>query len=150
VYPDDYQPEFVGYGYDPYLNVIDPTPHDNLLGLLPYGAEIDLLSGGLASELIGRALGTGYYQGLLDGQFARELGIGDDYYRDPYALYNGNNPVFDPYSASMGEYRRVFSEGYELGYRDALAGREELGDQFDGDNVDLLSLLIGSALSFRG
>ncbi|MFN2411915.1 MAG: hypothetical protein ABR535_02515 [Pyrinomonadaceae bacterium] len=139
----------VSYGYDPNLNVIDPTPFDGMLSVLPYGDTIDLYSGGLAAELIQRALGTGYYQGLLEGQVARKRGWNDRYYNDPYAYYDGEQMMFDPYSSSIGDCRRMYSEGYELGYQDALAGRADDYEQLDGGNVDLVSMLIGSVLDFR-
>ena len=108
---------------------------------------IALYSGTLEGEFIQRALGTGYYQGLLEGQLARDEGWGDEYYYDPY-LYQ--QAMYDPYSSSIGDCRRYFSEGYEMGYRDALAGRDEFELADTGGGVDLVSLLLGSVLDFRG
>jgi hypothetical protein len=96
--------------------------------------------------MIQRALGTGYYQGLLEGQQARRQGWGDQYYYDPY-LYE--QAIYDPYSTSIGNCRRYFSEGYELGYQDALSGRDQVDVAERGD-IDLVSLLLGSVLSLRG
>ena len=134
------------YGYDQYSN--QGIPYDYIAsGSLPYGDMTDLYSGGLAAELIQRALGTGYYQGLLEGQVARRRGWGDEYYNDPY-LYE--QAMYDPYSTSMGACRRYFSEGYEMGYHDALRGRDEFDLADAGGDVDLVSLLLGSVLDFRG
>jgi hypothetical protein len=133
------------YGYDQYTSY--GVPYDYIAyGSLPYGDMVDIYSGGLAAELIQRALGAGYYQGLLEGQLARERGWGDEYYYDPY-LYE--QAVYDPYSTSMGSCRRYLSEGYEMGYQDALAGRDEF-DLDEGGDIDLVSLLLGSVLDFRG
>jgi hypothetical protein len=95
----------------------------------------------------------GYYQGFLEGQAASRRGWGDRYYNDPYAYYSTDasyvDMYYDPYSTSMGDTRRVYSEGYEQGYRDALAGRTDLYRDFDGGNLDLVSLLVGSGLTLR-
>ncbi len=132
------------YGYDEYAN--NGIPYDAFQGVLPYNDVRDIYSGGLAGELIQRALGTGYYQGLLEGQQAQQRGWGDRYYSDPY-LYE--QAIYDPYSTSIGDNRRYFSEGYEMGYNDALRQRDEF-DLAGGGEVDLVSLLLGSVLSLRG
>ena len=154
-----YQPPYYTFGYAPTYAYYEPAayygydqyayqgvPYDYLAyGSLPYSDMTSLYSGGLAAELIQRALGAGYYQGLLEGQMARRNGWGDDYYYDPY-LYE--QAMYDPYSSSMGECRRYMSEGYELGYRDALAGRDDF-DLARGGDIDLVSMLLGSVLSLR-
>jgi hypothetical protein len=132
------------YGYDLYN--YEGIPYDYVdYSSLPYDDINQIYSGGLVSELIQRSLGTGYYQGLLEGQLARERGWGDRYYNDPY-LYE--QTMYDPYSSSLGDCRRYLSEGYELGYEDALRGQDDFDIAGNGD-VDLVSLLVGSALSFR-
>jgi hypothetical protein len=135
------------YGYDQYSYYGLPYDYDyTSYGALPYNDMVDIYSGGVAAELIQRALGTGYYQGLLEGQLARDRGWGDEYYYDPY-LYD--QAIYDPYSSSLGDCRRYFSEGYEMGYADGLRGRDQY-DLVDGGDVDLVSVLVGSALSLRG
>ncbi|MEO6334591.1 MAG: hypothetical protein ABIO91_06360 [Pyrinomonadaceae bacterium] len=134
------------YGYDQYAD--NELPYEAFGGSLPYNDVRDIYAGGIAGELIQRALGTGYYQGLLEGQAARKRGWGDQYYSDPYVY---DQAIYDPYSTSIGDSRRYFSEGYEMGYDDALGGR----DEFDlagggGGGVDLVSLLLGNVLSLRG
>jgi hypothetical protein len=133
------------YGYDQFA--YDEVPYDYIAdGSLPYTDMVEIYSGGLAGELIQRALVTGYYQGLLEGQLARERGWGDDHYYDPY-LYE--QVLYDPYSSSMGNCRRYLSEGYEIGYRDALAGRDDFDLYEGGGDIDLVSMLVGSTLSLR-
>jgi hypothetical protein len=134
------------YGYDQYADATIPAeyiPQESL----PLSDMVDIYSGGFAGEFIQRALGTGYYQGLLEGQRAREEGWGDEYYNDPY-LYE--QALYDPYSSSMGNCRRYMSEGYEMGFQDALAGRDEFDLADTGGDIDLVSLLLGSVLSLRG
>src|SRR6185436_3124466 len=96
----------------------------------PYNDMVTLYSGGLAAELIQRSLSTGYYQGLLEGQMARRRGWDDEYYNDPY-LYE--QTMYDPYSSSMGDCRRYFSEGYEMGYADGLRNQDEFYVANGGD-----------------
>ena len=154
-----YQPTYYTFGYQPAYTYYEPAayygydqyaynsmPYDVFQGALPYDDVRYIYSGGVAGELIQRALGTGYYQGLLEGQLARQRGWGDRYYADPY-LYE--QAIYDPYSSSLGDCRRYFSEGYEMGYDDALRGRDQF-DLADGGDVDLVSLLLGNVLSLRG
>lgn len=150
-------PAYRDYSYMPSYNAYpngyyDPYAYANQND--PYGGLFGLENGDLTSTLIRRALGMGYYQGFLEGQAARQQGWGDEYYSDPYQYYSFNggyvDTYYDPYSSSLGDTRRVYSEGYEQGYRDALAGRTELYEEFDDtSNVDLVSLLVGSGLTLR-
>lgn len=165
-YADDYgyPPTYSYYpyytfGYEPALAYYEPAAyygydHFSYAGLpyeysmyssLPYNDIVDLYSGGVAGELIQRALVTGYYQGLLEGQAAQRYGWDDEYY-DPYVY---EQAMYDPYSSSIGNCRRYFSEGYELGYMDALNERDEF-DLAGGGDIDLVSLLLTSVLDFRG
>jgi hypothetical protein len=159
MYSNYYQPTHYTFGYEPEYSYYEPAayygydqyagygfPQNGYSGPLPYGDLQDIYSGGIAGELIQRALGVGYYQGLLEGQLARRRGWGDRYYYDPY-LYE--QAIYDPYSTSLGDCRRYMSEGYELGYEDALRGRDEF-DLAQGGDIDLVSLLLGNALSLRG
>ncbi len=134
------------YGYDQYAG--NGLPYEySAYSALPYDDMVDLYSGGVGGEMIQRALATGYYQGLLEGQAARSRGWGDNYYQDPY-LYE--QTMYDPYSSSIGNCRRYFSEGYEMGYTDALGGRDEFDLADSGGDIDLVSLLLGSVLDLRG
>ncbi len=117
----------------------------DLLDSLPIAELVDQLTGGggFASELLGNLLTQGYDQGFLAGQSARQNGYGDEYYQDPYVYQGG---VHDSYSASVGENRRCLSQGYEIGYQDALNGQSGYDPQSRG-NADLVSLLLGTVLS---
>src|SRR5205085_8901785 len=92
-------------------------------------------------ELFSNLLAVGYEQGYYAGLNARRAGYRDRYYHDPYE-YSGTNYIT---SFSTGDNRRCLSDGYELGYQDALYNRG--GSLLYPDaNVDLVSLLIGNSL----
>ena len=121
-YDDPYTPAYYGAGYyeDPYYT----SAYDN--------------------DLLRQAVAAGYYQGLMDGQYARERGWDDSYYYDPYA-YDGR--YYDAYSTSIAERRRCMSEGYELGYRDAMMDRDAAYYYDDAPvAVDLVSLALGDMM----
>jgi hypothetical protein len=142
-----YVPSYNSYPYGSY----DPYVSNNYGD--PFGGLFGISGGDLNGTLVRRAIGTAYYQGYLEGQNARRSGWDDEYYNDPYQYYSFDgdyvDTYYDPYSTSLGDNRRIYSEGYEQGYRDALAGRSDLYDDYDTNNVDLVSLLLGSALSMR-
>lgn len=105
---------------------------------------VDQFSGGYVSDLLARTLATGYYEGLRDGMYARQRGIYDDYYTEPYA-YAGDN--YSMCSVSLGERRRLMAEGYELGYRDAMLQQQaDYGYQETPAYFDLVSLALGNVL----
>jgi len=136
-YNDEYQPE---YGYRN-TSFGGSSIAVGLLNSLPIAELIERYTGGgFASELIGNFLAQGYDQGFLAGEAATNSGNGEEYYQDPYVIEEG---VYDPYSVSMGENRQTLSEGYELGYQDALNGQTEYDPHTEG-NVDLVSLLLNN------
>ena len=105
---------------------------------------VDQFSGGYVSNLLARTLATGYYEGLQDGMYARQRGVHDDYYREPYS-YAGDN--YSMCSVSLGERRRLMAEGYELGYRDAMLQQQaDYGYQETPAYFDLVSLALGNVL----
>jgi hypothetical protein len=163
-YPPYNQVNYNNYGYNdrqydyygsPYIN----SRYDPVL--------MSVTGNGYVDDLVKQAVAAGYYQGLQDGIYARENGYDESYYNDPYA-YDGR--YYDAYSTSLAERRRCMSEGYELGYRDAMAERDaEYGyqqayygddsyyeddpyyrDGNGGDGLgiygDLISLALGSVL----
>ena len=132
------------YGYDQYSYYGVPSDYIGY-PTFPYDDMVTLYSGGLGAELIQRAMSTGYYQGLLEGQMARRQGWDEEYYYDPY-LYE--QVMYDPYSSSMGDCRRYFSEGYEMGYADGRRGRDEFY-LAEGGDIDLVSVLVGSTVILR-
>lgn len=137
-----------GYGQD-YVddgNFSDGSGFDlnSLLGQLPIQELVANYAGdGFVSELLGGFLSQGYDEGFLAGQSAREDGQGEQYFNDPYLFDNG---IYDPYSSSLGDNRQLLSEGYALGYQDALNGRQGYDPQSEG-NVDLVSLLLSNVLT---
>ena len=139
--PSGYQPDY-GTGGDLFDGNL---PSGGLLDSLPIAELINQYKGGggFASELIGNFLTQGYDQGFLAGQSARQNGYDDENYADPYTYDGGSQ---DPYSASVGENRRYLSQGYEIGYQDALNGGSGYDPQSDG-NTDLVSLLLSNVLS---
>lgn len=139
-YGDEYQPE---YG-DDVSQFGGNSITGGLLNSLPIAELLERYTGGneFVSELIANFLAQGYDQGYVAGQSARRNRSGERYFQDPYVTEDG---IYDPYSTSMGENRQILSEGYELGYQDALEGRNDYDPQ-DGGNVDLVSLLLGNVL----
>lgn len=152
--PNYYNAQYGGYqgqqGYSDYnyggyddngYNNYDPN---SFINAIPYAGLIDQYSGGFATDMIRQSLGMGYDEGYYAGQYARTNGTADDYYYDPYSYPNGS---YDAGSISLAERRRILSEGYELGYQDALYGRNQndYDPQSEGD-VDLVSLLLSSVL----
>lgn len=141
------------YGRRPYAYESDygqetlyPSEFAGDLGL-PYLADTSV--GGFISSLFGNLVALGYNQGYLDAQNARSGGYSDAYYTDPYDPYvyvedNYEDIGYDPYSC-FAENQRYLSEGYELGYRDAQYGENQLAE-YDTSGIDLVSLLIGSVL----
>ncbi len=169
---DDYQPEayydngpsyssYARYGYEPayynsplYVGYGDDYGSDpgyasygdsgigGLLEQLPIGDIISQFIGDdFVSGLLGSFLAHGYDEGFLAGQWARENKWGDRYFDDPYDYED----EFLPYSYSLAQNRQVLSEGYCLGFEDALRGRDDY-DPFGEGNVDLVSALLGNVL----
>lgn len=148
-YGDDYGYGYNDYGYDNYgysdYGYRNDSLYGGLLNNLPVGDLIQQLGGNsFIGELLSGFLTQGYDQGYLAGQFARDNGYKDDYYYDPYMV---NDTSYDLYSSNLGENRRIFSEGYEAGYRDALNTRQDDYYPYEDRQPDLISLLIGNTLS---
>jgi len=135
----NYQP--YGYVYDPQYND-DPYYSDNYYyDQQPSYYTTSNSGGGFMQQLFSKLLALGYDQGYNEGLNARRAGYGDRYYSDPYAYGDTN---YASYSNSLGENRRCLSDGYELGYNDALYNQRGSDPYQDNRNVDLVSLLIGS------
>ena len=109
-------------------------------GGVGFGAGEDLPGGGLFRQLFTHLLAIGYDQGYQDGVAARDIRERDRVFYDPYAY---DNAAYDPYSVSLGDNRRCLSQGYELGYQDAINEIDGY-DQFQDGGVDLISVLIGT------
>jgi hypothetical protein len=137
-YDYSYSPDYYSgyplnsYSYDPY-GYADDFPLGYFAG--SYGGT-DYLS-----QMYADLLANGYEQGYLDGLYASEnRNVG---YYDPYTY---ENTVYDPYSYTLGENRRCLSEGYQIGYQDALNGNDEYDPYYSDTNTDLVSLLISNVL----
>ena len=105
----------------------------------PYSDFADPYSGNMyARQEYGQLLTYGYDQGYTEGLAARDAGYDDQNYTDPYAY---NDVIYDPYSNSLGENRRCLGKGYELGYMDAVYGRDEY-DPDNYGNVNMVSAFV--------
>lgn len=132
-----YQPS--GYSY--YSQNNDPYYVDNYFDNVAFANYPDAIGGGFVQQVFSNLLAVGYEQGYFQGLNARRSGYGTRNYYDPYD-YAGTNYLS---SYSLGENRSCLSDGYELGYNDALYNRGSQ-DLYQDTNVDLVSLLIGNAL----
>ncbi|QYO62055.1 ParA family protein [Leptolyngbya sp. 7M] len=124
---DQYYPQPVYYYAEP-MGSYDPF-------------YINAYSDPFAKHTFERAAATGYCRGYMDAMNARRFGINDYYH--PYAYSGG---WFDNYSASFTERQRLLSQGYELGYRDAMANRDHYGIAEGGGTLDLVSVLLENVL----
>lgn len=142
-YGDDYGYDDYGYSDDGYGN---DSGYGGLLNNLPIGDLVSGLAGdSFIGELLSGFLTQGYDEGYLAGQYVRDNGYNEeDYYNNPYAV---NEASYDMYSVNLAENRRVFSEGYQAGYSDALAARQDDYYPYEDSQPDLISLLIGNTLS---
>jgi hypothetical protein len=128
---DYVQPVYSYAGYD--VPLVDVIPMYDM-----YGPSY----GGYSSVTYREVLAQGYEQGYQAGWYARENELRNDFIDSGYVLDAG---YIDPYSYTIGENRRCFSEGYSIGYQDALAGRQEYFDRYSG-NTDLVSLLLSNVI----
>ena len=134
-YYSDVQP--YGSSYDPQYG-FDPNYADDTYG---YSSSADS-GGSFWQQLFSKLLTLGYNQGFDAGSNARRAGYGDRNYSNPY-VYDDNDTML--YSNSLGENRRYMSDGYELGFEDALYDQpESLGDS--NGIVDLISMFLGNGL----
>ena len=136
-YPDQYvSPAYysdTSYSYttydDPFINTIPVT---------------DLYAPsycGYSSSLLKEVLAQGYEQGYYYGRYEQRDRDRRQYLNDLYASYD--EPYYDPYSQTISENRRVFAEGYAMGYRDAISGRRE-NYYVSARDTDLVSLLMSN------
>jgi hypothetical protein len=150
--PYDYYYSSYNY-YDPYY-FDDPT--DDFVTVRIFASNY---GSGFISRIVGGLLASGYDQGYRDGLLAREAGYYDySYYEDPYVYHaepyedeyveetvETTYSFYEPYNSySVYENRRCLSEGYELGYRDALYGNGDYDPYEAAANVDLVSVYVGA------
>lgn len=98
--------------------------------------------GGYSSDTLREVLAQGYEQGYQAGWYASQNQLQNDYLGSNYVI---SDDYIDPYSYSIGENRRCFTEGYNIGYQDAMNGRREYISQYSG-NTDLVSLLLSNVI----
>ena len=142
-------PSYAGYypGYAQQAYYSQPTYsysnyQDPLLETIPINELIGPGSGGYSSDLLRQVLAQGYEQGYNAGRYSRHSRLRNRYLRN---LRSMDNNYFDPYSVTIGENRRVFAEGYSLGYQDAIAGRRDYASG-SANNTDLFSLLLSNVI----
>jgi len=141
-YQQYYDPYGVNYD-DPYYGYNDPNSYYDD----GYGTDYCSLASngywhpGSLADTLGKLVATGYDQGYGDGLSASYYNEDANYY-NPYSY---EDTSYDSYSYRLAENRQCLSQGYELGYQDALAGRGQYNPLYSG-NEDLVSMLIGTAL----
>ncbi|MEO7539979.1 MAG: hypothetical protein ABIV21_08115 [Pyrinomonadaceae bacterium] len=143
--PDD-------YGYNSYSTPYYSDYYADNVGLPSLAGSSSI--GGFVGRMFSELLAYGYNQGYQDAQYARTNGYNTRYYTDPYDPYvyveeeaSFRDVGYNPYSC-FGENRRYVSQGYELGYRDALYGGNKYDpDEYQSTNVDLISALISAVIS---
>lgn len=117
-----------------------------LVNLLPVQDLFGPTYGGYSGATLREVLAQGYEQGYQAGWYARENQLRDNYYSSYLdSGYAYDDDYYDPYAYSIGENRRCFSEGYALGYQDALNSRENYLVGY-GRDTDLLSLLLSNVI----
>jgi hypothetical protein len=149
VYNGGYNQYGGGYYSTSYTETVYAQPYYDYSGyqapLVNYLPVQDLFGpsyGGYASDTLREVLAQGYEQGYQAGWYARENQLRNDYLTENYVI---NDDYIDPYSYSIGENRRCFTEGYNIGYQDAMNGRQEYISQHAG-NTDLVSLLLSNVI----
>jgi len=138
-YPDQYvSPAYYtddSYSYseydDPFINSI---PVDDI-----YAPSYC----GYSSSLLKEVLAQGYEQGYYYGQYQQRERDRQQYLDDLYSSYD--EPYYDPYSQTISENRRVFAEGYSMGYKDAISGRQE-NYYVSARDTDLVSLMMSNTV----
>jgi len=145
------------YGYQPYGDyyqssysettyvqpVFDYSGYQEpLVNLIPLNDLIAPSYGGYASDTLREVLAQGYEQGYQAGWYARDNALRTSFLDSSYRV---DDDYYDPYAYSIGENRRCFSEGYTIGYQDALNGREDYINNYGG-NTDLVSLLLSNVI----
>jgi len=138
---NDYYPNSYSRGY--VQPVYDYSGYDvPLVNLMPMQDLFGPSYGGYSSDTLREVLAQGYEQGYQAGWYARDNQLRDNYLSNGYRV---EDDYYDPYSYSIGENRRCFSEGYSIGYQDAFNGRQGYISQNSG-GTDLLSLLLSNVI----
>jgi len=146
-YDGDYDNSYYDqYGYDNtgYNDSIVPGyVYGDSYDQLPIGSLLGRYNGGSLTDLLRQALSIGYDRGYVDGQNARYYNAADEYYYDPYAYPDRQ---FSLESVNYDPYNSYLSQGYNLGYQDAMYGENQY-DPYNGGSADLVSLVLNSVLN---
>ncbi len=136
---NDYTPDYnyVNYAYAPQGYAYQNTQ--------PYYTEYDPNGYAYSDRSLNEVYNRGYREGFEAGQRSVQYNNGDGYYNDPYVLANGS---YYPYSTSLNRDRELLSQGYQLGYQDALNNQDGYyDDSYDNSGGDLVGLLLENVLS---
>lgn len=147
-YAGDYRaaPMYIGNG-----SGFEPSQILEVVGAIAAPLLKDTGTGGVVSRIFSELLATGYDEGYVAGQYAREQGYVDDgAFYDPYDPYvyedvSFENRSYNPYSC-LGENRMYLSEGYELGYQDGVRDAQRQAGFDQNGAVDLVSVLLGNII----
>ncbi len=132
------------YGYDQYGYDQPRSTNSLYSGIAPIlMSVIGGNSGSFLNDLVTQTLASGYNQGMMDGEYAQQQGWDEGSYYDPYAYDDG---VYDGSSVSLAERRQLLSQGYELGYQDAMNERNSGYNRNASQNFDLTTLLLDNVL----
>jgi hypothetical protein len=131
------------YGYSYLPSGYYDTAYNDPYNELPIGCMLTTYSGGSIADVIRQAVSYGYDRGYMDGSSDLYARVGDSYYQNPYDY---PEPLFRDESTSCGRYNEYLSQGYALGYQDALHGRNQY-DPYNNGNTDLVGLVLNNVVN---
>ncbi|HEY2867238.1 MAG TPA: hypothetical protein VGJ02_09110, partial [Pyrinomonadaceae bacterium] len=151
IYGQDIYSQDTGYYPDQYVSPAyytdesysDSTYDDPFINTIPVDDLYAPSYCGYSSSLLKEVLAQGYEQGYYYGQYEQRDRDRREYLDDLYSSYD--DPYYDPYSQTISENRRVFAEGYSMGYRDAISGRRE-NYSVSARDTDLVSLMMSNTV----
>jgi hypothetical protein len=151
IYGQDIYSQYTGYYPDQYVSSAYYTDDsysyseydDPFINTIPVDDLYAPSYCGYSSSLLKEVLAQGYEQGYYYGQYVQRDRDREEYLNDIYASYD--DPYYDPYSQTISENRRVFAEGYSIGYRDAISGRQE-NYYVSARDTDLVSLMMSNTV----
>jgi Outer membrane protein/protective antigen OMA87 len=135
------------YSYDPTAYYTDeayyPSYNNGLFDQLPIGSLLGMYSGGSLTSILRQAISYGYDRGYTEGQYVREYRLSDNYYQNPYSY---QPQMFSDNAGSYDAYNQGLSQGYDLGYQDAVYGKTQY-DPYNGGGKDLVSLVLNNVVN---
>ena len=130
-YYDSYSYSALPYGYSNY------GYGNSLLSMIPGVGKLDRQTGGTISRVLIAALGGAYSRGYDDGLLLDQYGYSAP---APFLGTTYVSTTYLPASLRTDQARQIFNEGYELGYRDAVAQRDPYG------RLDVVSCFLGQSI----